>query len=198
MSETAKHIDWEEVKGRLRKSQLALEKALAPNPERTEAIYRERARQLATRRVRAEAGPAALRVLTFAVGADRYGLDFGDVAELLPFASCTPLPGAPPALLGVINVHGEIQSVVDLGRLMAIPGYEVATGGYVLLVKKRDDRAALRVDRLDKVQTLQVQELAVPDDADADFVRGLAADRLRVLSTDALLAHPLFQSRIAP
>jgi purine-binding chemotaxis protein CheW len=198
VSDTAKRIDWEDVKSRLRNSQLALEKALAPNPERTEAIYRERALQLATRRARTEAGPAALRVLTFAVGADRYGLEFGDVAELLPFASCTPLPGAPAALLGVINVHGEIQSVIDLGRLMAIPGYEIATGGFVVLVKKGDERAALRVDRLDKVQTIQAQDLAVPDDGEAGYVRGLAGDRLRLLNSNALLAHPLFQARIVP
>jgi len=197
MKEAAKRIDWDEVKSRLRKSQLALEQALTPNPERTAAIYRERAAQLAGRRARTQAGPATLRVLTFAVGADRYGLEFGDVAELLPFASCTPLPGAPAALLGVINVRGEIQSVVDLGRLMAIPGYEVAAGGYVVLVKKGDDRAALRVDRLDKVQTVGAEELAVPDAAEAGYVRGLAGDRLRLLNTDALLAHPLFQSRIA-
>ena len=35
-------------------------------------------------------------------------------------------------------------------------------------------------------------------DLRATYVRGLGADRLRLLSTDALLAHPLFQSRTGP
>src|SRR5258708_33487519 len=118
-------IGWEQAKARLRKSQLALEKALTPGPARTEAIFRARAAQLAGRGARADTGPAVLRVLTFAVGKERYGVVFADVVELLPFARCTPIPGAPAALLGVINVHGEIQSVMDLGRLMEIPGPEV-------------------------------------------------------------------------
>ncbi len=46
-------IDWTVVKERLRQSQLALERALTPDPQRIEAIYRERAAQLAGRR----AGP---------------------------------------------------------------------------------------------------------------------------------------------
>jgi purine-binding chemotaxis protein CheW len=198
MNEAGTGIDWEEVKARLRKSQLALEKALTPDPARTEALFRERAAQLARRGARADAGPAVLRVLTFALGAERYGVEFADVQELLPFARCTPIPGAPAGLLGVINVHGEIQSVVDLGRLMEIPEPEVRSDGTVLLLRKGVDRVALRVDRLDKVQTLTAAELAVPDKDEARYVRGLAADRLRVLSTDAILAHPLFQSRMAP
>lgn len=198
MSEAATGIDWEQVKMRLRKSQLALEKALTPDPARTEAIFRERAAQLASRGARADAGPAVLRVLTFAIGTGRYGVEFADVVELLPFTRCTPIPGAPAALLGVINVHGEIQSVVDLGRLMETSEHDIRTEGTVLLLRKGVGRVALRVDRLDRVQTFPEAELAIPDKDEARYVRGLAADRLRVLSTDAILAHPLFQSRTVP
>jgi purine-binding chemotaxis protein CheW len=198
MREPHQGIDWANVKDRLRRIGLALEQALAHDPERVAAAYRERALELAGRRVRAATGPAALRVLTFAVGADRYGLDFADVAELLPFAHATPVPGAPAALLGVMNVHGEIQSVVDLGRLMELPGREDVTGGFVLLLRPRGTgSAALRVDRLDKIQMVPVETLAVPDGAPAGYLRGLAADRLGLLNTAAILAHPLFQSRTA-
>jgi purine-binding chemotaxis protein CheW len=193
MSEPRKIIDWANVKDRLRRSQLALEKALAHDPDRDAAVYRERASQLAKRRAGVETGPAALRVLTFGLGDDRYGFDFADVAELLPFIRTTPVPGAPAALLGVINVHGEIQSVVDLGRLMEIPGREVVTDGFVLLLRRCG--AALRVDRLDKVQLAPVETLVVPEAAQTGYVRGLAADRLRLLNTQAILAHPLFQVR---
>lgn len=196
MSEPQKSIDWAKVKNRLRHSQLALARALAYDPERIAAAYRERAALLAVRRGDAESGPEALRVLTFAVGADRYGFDFADVAELLPFTGATPVPGAPAALLGVINLHGEIQSVVDLGRLMEIPGREIVTDGIVLLLRTGDGRAALRVDRLDKIQQVPVETLSVPEATQAGYVRGLAADRLRLLNTQAILAHSLFQVRI--
>jgi chemotaxis signal transduction protein len=192
MSELTKGIDWKLVKARLRKSQLGLEKALAPDPERTAAVFRERAAQLASRGTGMGPGRELLRVMTFLVGAERYGVEFADVRELLPFTCCTPLPGAPAALLGVINLHGEFQSVVDLGRLMEFPGPDVPAAGYVLLLCKGPNRAALRVDGLDKAELMAVTDLTASDPAEARFVRGLAADRTRLLSTDAILAHPLF------
>jgi purine-binding chemotaxis protein CheW len=192
MSEQTKGIDWEQVKARLLGSQLGLEKALAPDQARTETIFRKRATQLASRRVRSEQGPAVLRVLTFFVGEERYGVEFADVAELLAFACCSPVPGAPAALLGVINLHGEIQSVVDLGRLMEIPDTALPSAGFVLLLRKGQLRSALRVDRLDKIELLEAKDLAVPGADETRYVRGLAAHRLRLLSTDTILAHPLF------
>ncbi len=95
-----------------------------------------------------------------------------------------------------MNVHGDIRSVVDLGLLLELPGYEAAADGYVLVLCKGEARAVLRVDRLDRIQLVAAAELAVPEAVDAGsllrYLHGLAADRLRLLRTDALLAHPLF------
>ena len=194
-------IDWEAVKSRLRASQLALERALTPDPERIAAVHQQRAAQLAGRHNQVEARSDVRRVLTFILGTERYGVEFADVAELLPLGRCTPVPAAPPALCGVMNVHGEIRSVVDLGILLAIPGYVAGTEGCVLLLRKHDAEAMLRVDRLDRVQLVAAAELAVPDADEAGalprYLQGLAADRLRLLSTDALLLHPLFQGTAA-
>ena len=198
MSERDARIDWSEVKSRLKKSQQALEKALGASPERIEVVYRERAAQLGGRRVRAEGPAAALRLLVFLLRGKRFGLEFGDVIELLPFANCTPLPGAPPQLLGVTNVRGGIRSVVDLGRLLALPENDHRGEGYILLVRHRGREVGLRVDGIDKLQSVLPEELAVPADetggASLRYLRGLAPDKLRVLRTDALFAHSLFQN----
>src|SRR5262249_27631278 len=47
---TRSAIDWKEVRRRVRTSGQALEKALTPDPDRIDAIYRERATQLANRK----------------------------------------------------------------------------------------------------------------------------------------------------
>src|SRR4051794_6249082 len=109
-----RRIDWDDVRRRLRATEQALEQALNPGPERIAEVYRRRADDLAGRRGqdgRAAAGP---RVLAFALGAERFALELTDVVELLAFGSCTPVPGGPAQLLGVMNVHGEIRSVLDL------------------------------------------------------------------------------------
>jgi chemotaxis signal transduction protein len=188
-------IDWQAAHDRLRQSQQALERALAPDPERLAAIYRTRAAQLASRRRSAEAPADAQRCLTFLLGTERYGLRFTDVAELLPFVRCTPVPGGSAALCGVMNLHGEVVSVLDLALLLELPDYTATPSGYVILLHRRDGPAALRVDQLDRVQLVSAAEIVAPADADgrvlSHYCQGIAAAGLRVLHTAAVLAHPL-------
>jgi chemotaxis signal transduction protein len=190
-------INWQEVKQRLHESQQALEKAMQVHPERLQEEYRRRAEELAQRGRQGSDSARGLRVLVFWLGNERLAFVFSDVAELLPFSLCTPVPGGPPQLLGVTNIHGEIRSVVDLGRLLELPEGDSSTSGYVLLLRQQGRLAALRVDRLDNIQSLAPGELAVPAEGEAGalfrFLRGWTPDRLRVLNTQAVLAHPIFQ-----
>jgi len=121
MSDTGGRIDWEAVHTRLEESQRALDRVLNTDADNLAAIYRERAARLAGRRAQAAAPATTLRILVFTLGPERYALEFADLVELLPFGNCTPVPGGAPQLLGVINFHGEIRSVVDLGRLLDLP-----------------------------------------------------------------------------
>jgi purine-binding chemotaxis protein CheW len=193
-----RRIDWDEVRARLHESQLALDRAIDADPQRVEEVHRQRAAHLASRQNQSAAPAAALRVLVFSVGLERYALDFADLKEILPFVACTPIPGGFPELLGVVNVAGEIRSVLDLGRMLGCPGEDGASGGYLLLVRLHGRETALRVDALEKTQLLAPDELASLDDAESSpssrYVAGLGPDRVRVLSSEALLGHPVFRS----
>jgi purine-binding chemotaxis protein CheW len=189
-------IDWDEVKRRLRDAEAAREKARADDPERLEGVYRERAARLAARQAQARAPATALRVLVFALGAERFALDFADLVELFPYAGCTRVPGGPAALLGVTNLRGEVRSVLDLGRLLDLPGADAGASGYLLLVRRQARETVLRVDGIDKIRSLLPEELATSADQAAGpglrYLRGLTPDRVRVLNTEALFTHPLF------
>ena len=131
------------------------------------------------------------RVLVFGVGAERYALEFADLREMQPFANWTPVPGGPTCLLGVINVQGEIRSVIDLGRMLELPEAGEPTRGYVLVVRKGRRSLVLRVDRLDQVQSLALPDSGRPGQGDAGsgfrYLQGVSADGVRLLSTEALL-----------
>lgn len=183
-------IDWDAIRARLRRSEAALDATAAVGPDRLAAVYRARAAALADRRG-ATVGPVyGPRVLVFELAGERYGLDFGDVAELLPFAGCTPVPGGPPEMLGVIGVRGAIRSVFDLGRLLGLPAG--GPGGYVLLARSAGRTGAFRVDRLDAVRPL-AGAAAPAGEAVSPFVRGVTADRVRLLATAAVFAHPVLR-----
>jgi purine-binding chemotaxis protein CheW len=188
-------INWGEVRRRLEESGRALEQALRPDPEQIAAVYRRRAEQLARRRGLARSPAGAFAVLVFVLGSERYALPLTDLAGLFPQTACTPAPGGPPELLGIANVRGVLRSVVDLGRLLGLSPAQAGAGGYVLLVQKGGRQAALRVDRAEGTRLVRPQEMVPVASADAAaprFVRGRSAEGLRLLDTEAVLAHPLF------
>ena len=55
--------------------------------------------------------------LLFHLGAQRYALDVGQVAAVLPMVAIRPIPHAPPGVAGLINYHGAPLPVIDLSAL---------------------------------------------------------------------------------
>ncbi|UGQ47745.1 chemotaxis protein CheW [Massilia endophytica] len=58
-----------------------------------------------------------MKLLVFHIGDDRYGLRLGVVRRVLPLMELKGLPLAPPAVAGLMNLHGESVPVIDLSRI---------------------------------------------------------------------------------
>ncbi len=72
---------------------------------------------LATREEDVERGP---RGLLLAVRADRYVVALDRVRVVLERPDVTRLPDAPPAVLGLVNVRGEVVPVLDTGAALGV------------------------------------------------------------------------------
>lgn len=55
--------------------------------------------------------------LTFQLGADRWGLPHGDIAEVIALVDLTPVAGAPPEVAGAFSYHGRWVPVIDLSQV---------------------------------------------------------------------------------
>jgi chemotaxis-related protein WspB len=55
--------------------------------------------------------------LLFQLGVDRYVLDIGQVAEVLPLVRLKQIPAAPPWVAGAFSYHGKPVPVIDLSSL---------------------------------------------------------------------------------
>ena len=58
---------------------------------------------------------------TFRVDNELYGIDVMKVKEVLRFTEITPVPGADAAILGIINLRGNVVTVIDTRRLFGLP-----------------------------------------------------------------------------
>jgi purine-binding chemotaxis protein CheW len=190
-------IDWNEVKGRLAASQAALvRESLRVDSARLEQVYAERAAQLANYSTASASVTDAWPALMFTLGTERLCLELGALSEVLPYARCSPLPGARPELLGVINVRGRICSVLDLARILGQAEHGDRASAYIILARHRGIEIGLRVDDVDRIAAVTSAEL---DELAGDlaalntrYIRGCAADRVAVLDLEAVCSHFVF------
>ncbi|RPI28581.1 MAG: chemotaxis protein CheW [Acidobacteria bacterium] len=57
-------------------------------------------------------------LVLFEVNRDRYGIEAGEVVEVIPLVQLKEVPRAPNYVAGLFNYRGRIVPVVDLGALM--------------------------------------------------------------------------------
>ena len=207
---TRKNIDWQSVKSRLQESQASLAASLvAVAGDKLEQVYLQRARQFATRSAAPGKQSDTSRVLTFTVGTERLGIELAAAAEILPYAKCSPIPGADPQLLGVINVRGRICSVLDLARILELPDAAASDRGYIVLVRHEGVQVGLKVDQVDQVEMVS-SETSNNLDCDANGrgarqVSGQNGQRATLLNVEAIvgragvkhLANPISTARTA-
>jgi purine-binding chemotaxis protein CheW len=93
-----------------------------------------------------------------------------------------PLPGAPPAIEGVINLRGSVVCVLDIRRRLHLPPRPLEHTDHFLITRVSDRLLALRVDHaLDLVQVAE---------SDIDAVGELGA-RVARLPNDLVLIQDL-------
>lgn len=196
--------------GRLMADRLAARVAAgmeADDPAFFEQVLKLRARRLARPRAMFDDGPQGQPVLCFVVGGERYAIALGDLAEVMPLASWTPVPGLPQHLLGVTNVRGEIRPVLDLHAMLSLPAPEQGRRSFVafLRVAKSNNvftrEVGIRIDSFERIRFIDMGTLTFPHQAGNGlpqrFITGITPDTLILLDARQILAMDVLQDRRA-
>jgi purine-binding chemotaxis protein CheW len=118
------------------------------------------------------------------VGQEHYALAVEQVLEVAEAARLTPVPGAPPEVLGVHNLRGQVIPVIALAALLGLGQEDPAR---IVVVELGDRRAGLAVDAvLDVVELPPASEPSQsPYLSGATLVDGTLVG---LLDVDAVLA----------
>lgn len=122
------------------------------------------------------------KYLTFALGNEEYGLRILKVREIIGFMEITAVPRTPPHVRGVINLRGQVISVVDLRSKFGMPPRERTEETCIIVVEThaadRKVSIGLIVDRVSEV--LNIADENIEDapsfgdgSADAEFILGM-------------------------
>ncbi len=102
-------------------------------------------------------------VTVFTLGERRLGLPLCSVERVLRAVAVTPLPSAPAAVRGVIDVHGEIIPVVDLNLRFGLPAREIALDDHLLIARTRVRKVALLVEQIAGVVELDPSDIVAAE-----------------------------------
>jgi len=105
---------------------------------------------------------ATVSLVIFKVGAHKLALPTTVVRRVLPAVEITPLPEAPRAVRGVINVQGVIMPVYDLRKHLALSDRDVLPSDFLILVWTEARELALLVEEVCDV-TYAHQTATKPD-----------------------------------
>jgi len=190
-------IDWGVVRERLRASERALEQALTPSPQRIEEAYKQRAAQLASLELNCEPTLPGVPVVVFRLGQESYAIEMRELAEVVPFVRCVPVPGGSRQFLGVIHLRGELRGVLDLQNLVGAGGGRQSETGFVLLLRRPGREIGLKVDQIEELRQIRPEDLR--SGPQGEFGKRLGSGTLVLLSVDAVMeaAFSTKESRIA-
>jgi purine-binding chemotaxis protein CheW len=182
-------IDWQQVRQRLGAAGDILRHGLTAEEEQD--ILRARARSLAREPLREETATERVEVLQFLLAYETYGIEMTYVRETRPLRDLTPLPCTPPFVLGLINVRGQIMSVIDLKKFFGLPEKGLTDLNKVIIISDGEMEFGILADNVLGVRSLPLAELqpSLPTltGVREEYLKGLTRERTVVLDGKKLL-----------
>jgi purine-binding chemotaxis protein CheW len=86
--------------------------------------------------------------LIFRLGGEEFGVEIGRVLEVMRTPPVTEVPRAPPDILGVISVRGDVVTVVDPRSRLGLPGSGSGPARRVVVVDDGAGACGLLVDQV--------------------------------------------------
>jgi purine-binding chemotaxis protein CheW len=91
----------------------------------------------------------------FARSGRDFGISVAAAREVLTGEAATPVPQAPPSLVGVLNLRGTVLPLVQLDTLLDIPSRPYVAGDQIVVLASGDVEIGLVVDRVRDVRSLE-------------------------------------------
>ncbi|MBB5347913.1 chemotaxis protein CheW [Desulfoprunum benzoelyticum] len=102
-------------------------------------------------------------LLVFALAGLQCALEVTRIDRVVPAVAISPVPQAPPIVLGLVNVHGRILPVLDIRRLFRLPVIATVPEHRMIIARTASRPVVLVVDDVLGVAEFSGEDMVPPD-----------------------------------
>jgi|TARA_B100000745_G_scaffold296136_1_gene241103 purine-binding chemotaxis protein CheW len=119
-----------------------------------------------------------LQWVTYKLANETYGINVMQVQEVLRYTEIAPVPGAPEYVLGIINLRGNVVTVIDTRQRFGLESTETNDNTRIIIIEAEQNVVGILVDSVAEVVYLRESEIEtapnVGNDDSAKFIQGVA------------------------
>ena len=142
------------------------------------------------------AGDPIIQLVTFRLADETYGINVMHVQEVLRITEIAPVPGAPDYVLGIINLRGNVVTVIDTRSRFGLPRTETDDSSRIVIIESERQVVGILVDSVAEVVELEQSEIDsapnVGNEESSRYIQGVAnreEDLLIVVDLNKLLTE---------
>jgi len=175
----------------LANSDSAMTKPFEVTLEKKKTVLRSRAKKLSREIESKGTDEEYFEVLEFLLAQETYAIETHFVREVYPMTELTPLPCTPAFVFGLINVRGQIMTVIDMKKFFDLPERGITNLNKVIVVRKDAMEFGILADEIIGIRNIPVSELQPPlstmSGIHAEYLKGVTGKRLIVLDMERFL-----------
>lgn len=132
--------------------------------------------------------------VTFMLDGEKYGINVMQVREVLRDIEIAPVPGAPGYVLGIINLRGNVVTVVDTRSRFGLSSVEANAESRIIIIENNEQTLGLLVDSIAEVADILKSQIEltpnVGNDDSSKYIQGVHSrdgELLILVSVDKVL-----------
>jgi len=116
--------------------------------------------------------------VTFNLGDEKYGINVMQVQEVLRVSEIAPVPGAASYVLGILNLRGNVVTVIDTRARFGMISKELEDAARILIIESGDQVVGILVDCVSEVVYLRDSDVEatpnVGNEENSRFIQGVS------------------------
>ena len=115
--------------------------------------------------------------VTFQLENETYGINVMQVQEILRYSEIAAVPGAPDYVLGIINLRGNVVTVIDTRARFGLMPSEITDNSRIVIIEAEKQVIGILVDSVAEVVYLKKSEIEVAPhvgtEESSQFIQGV-------------------------